>query len=41
VAIASHEDELAEARRLKCDVVLHAPHEINRLCETLMKLVAS
>ena len=40
VAIASQEDELAEARRLKCDVVLHAPHEISRLCETLTKLVA-
>jgi hypothetical protein len=25
----------------KCDVVLHAPHEINRLCETLTKLVAT
>lgn len=41
VAIASREDELEEARRLKCDVVLHAPRDINRLCETLMKLVAS
>ena len=39
VAIAWEEDELEEARRLKCDVVLHAPHDINRLCETLTKLV--
>jgi len=41
VAIAWAEDELEEARRLKCDVVLHAPHDINRLCETLTKLVAT
>jgi hypothetical protein len=41
VAIAWEEAELAEARRLKCDVVLHAPREINRLCETLTKLVGS
>ena len=41
VAIAWEEDELEEARRLKCDVVLHAPHDITRLCETLTKLVAT
>ena len=41
VAIAWEEDELEEARRLKCDVVLHAPHDINRLCETLTKLVGA
>jgi hypothetical protein len=41
VAIAWEEDELEEARRLKCDVVLHAPHDINRLCETLTKLVGT
>lgn len=39
VAIASTQEEIAEARRMKCDVVLHAPQEINRLCETLTKLV--
>ena len=41
VAIAWEEDELEEARRLKCDVVLHAPHEISRLCEALLKLVGT
>lgn len=39
VAIAWEEDELAEARRLKCDVILHAPHDICRLCDTLSQLV--
>jgi hypothetical protein len=39
VAIAWEEAELAEARRLKCDVVLHAPQDINRLCEALINLV--
>ena len=39
VAIAWEEDELAEARELKCDVILHAPHDIGRLCETLTRLV--
>lgn len=41
VAIAWEENELAEARRLKCDVVLHAPADITRLCETLAKLVGN
>ncbi len=41
VAIAWEEDELAEARRLKCDVVLHAPHDITRLRETLVKCVGA
>jgi len=41
VAIAWEENELAEARRLKCDVVLHAPHDITRLCEMLTKLVGT
>jgi len=41
VAIAWEEDELEEARRLGCDVVLHAPHDIGRLCETLLKLVGT
>ena len=39
VAIAWEKDELDEARRLNCDVVLHAPHDINRLCQTLTKLI--
>jgi hypothetical protein len=39
VAIAWEEDELAEARKLKCDVILHAPHDISRLCETLTRVV--
>lgn len=41
VAIAWAEKELREAERLKCDVVLHAPHDIPRLCETLTKLVGT
>jgi hypothetical protein len=41
VAIAWEEAEVAEARRMKCDVVLHGPHDINRLCETLTKLVGT
>jgi len=41
VAIAWEELEVAEARRMKCDVVLHAPHDISRLCDTLAKLVGS
>jgi hypothetical protein len=41
IAIAWEEDELEEARRLNCDVVLHAPHDITRLCETLVKLADS
>jgi hypothetical protein len=39
VAIAWEEDALAEAQKLKCDVILHAPHDIGRLCETLMRVV--
>jgi hypothetical protein len=38
LAIAWEERELQEARRLNCDVVLHAPHDINRLCDALMRL---
>ena len=41
VAIGWEETELAEARRLKCDVVLHAPHDISRLREMLTKLVGT
>ena len=39
VAIAWEEHELEEARRLKCDVILHAPHDICRLCDTLSRLI--
>lgn len=41
VAIVREDDELAEAHRLKCDVVLRAPDDIPRLCETLIKLVGT
>ena len=41
VAIAWEEDELAEARRMKCDVILHAPHDITKLCETLTRLAGT
>ena len=41
VAIATTLEEIAEARRMKCDVVLQAPQEINRLCETLTKIVGT
>jgi hypothetical protein len=39
VAIAWEDDELEEARKLKCDVIIHAPHDIPRLCETLTRVV--
>jgi hypothetical protein len=39
VAIASEDEEVAEARRLKCEVVLRAPGGISRLCEELSRLV--
>ena len=39
IAIAWEEDELEEARKLKCDVIIHAPHDIPRLCETLTRVV--
>jgi hypothetical protein len=39
IAIAWEEDELEEARRLKCDVILHAPRDICRLCDTLARLI--
>lgn len=39
VAIATTEDEMAEAVRLKCEVVLRAPHDVTRLCDVLMRLV--
>jgi hypothetical protein len=39
VAIAWEEDEVAEAERLKCEVILRAPNDIARLCETLTRVV--
>jgi hypothetical protein len=39
VAIAWEENEIAEAARLKYDVVLRAPQEIGRLCQALTSLV--
>jgi hypothetical protein len=39
VAIAWEEDELAEARTLHCDAIIHAPNESWRLGETLRRLV--
>jgi hypothetical protein len=39
LAIAWEEDEIREAERLKCDVVLHAPADVSRLCEALGRLV--
>lgn len=39
VAIAREEAEVAEAHRLKCDVVLRAPEGISRLYDALTELV--
>jgi hypothetical protein len=39
VAIASSDEEIAEASRLRCEVVLHGPGEIRRLCDVLKSLV--
>jgi hypothetical protein len=39
VAIAWAEHEVAEATRLKCEVVLRAPGEVGRLCQALTKIV--
>ena len=38
VAIATNGQAAIEAERLKCDVVLRAPGELRRLCETLGRL---
>ena len=34
-------DQLSPIAHSDGDVILHAPHEINRLCETLTRLVAT
>lgn len=39
VAIAWTDQEVAEARRLKCDVVLRAPKEVARLCDALANVM--
>lgn len=41
VAIASSDEDVAEASRLRCEVVLHGPGEIKRLCEVLRSLAHS
>ena len=39
VAIAWADEEVSEAARLKCDVVLRAPAEVGRLCDALMQVI--
>ena len=39
VAIVWEDDEVAEAERLGCEVILRAPGDIARLCEALSRLV--
>src|SRR3954465_6819945 len=41
VAIAWEDAEIREAERLKCDVVLHAPDDVGRLCDALSSVVAA
>ena len=38
VAIAWTDDEIAEANRLGCEVVLRAPEEVKRLCKALVEV---
>lgn len=38
VAIASSDEEVKEAERLRCEVVLKGPAEVRRLCEALRTL---
>jgi len=38
VAIASTEEDVAEASRLRCEVVLHGPGEIKHLCDAVRSL---
>jgi hypothetical protein len=40
VAIAWGEQEIAEAKRLKCDVVLRAPQEVHQLCDVLGSVIS-
>ena len=41
VAIAWEDEEVAEAARLGCEVVLKAPREVSKLCEALGRLVGT
>jgi hypothetical protein len=40
VAIAWEDDEVAEAVRLKCEVVLRAPDDVGRLCNALSAVIS-
>jgi hypothetical protein len=39
VAIAWKDDEIREAERLGCDVILRAPGDVGRLCEALTQVI--
>jgi hypothetical protein len=39
VALTSSDEDVAEARRLQCEVIARAPYQIQALYETLTKLV--
>ena len=39
VAIAWEDDEVAEAVRLNCEVVLRAPNDVGRLCDALSAVI--
>jgi len=39
VAIVWDDEELSEAKRLGCEVILRAPDDVGRLCEALSRLV--
>jgi hypothetical protein len=39
IAIAWEDDEVAEAQRLNCDVVLQGARDVGRLCDVLMRVV--
>jgi hypothetical protein len=39
VAIAWEDREVAEARRLKCEVILRAPDDVGRLCDALTAVI--
>jgi hypothetical protein len=38
IAIARADEEIAEARRLQCDVILRGPRDIGQLCDVLKRL---
>ena len=39
IALASDEQEVNEAHRLGCEIVLRAPSEVSRLCEVLSQVI--